>query len=63
MIYYLTFFDQFERSHSLWSPDGHNLAYGSLDKSGATSVMLADTRDPGKSVLVSDGGIGIWSWK
>lgn len=62
MIYYLNFFDQFARSHSLWSPDGRYLAYGSLERSGASNVMLADTRNPGKSVLVSDGAIGIWSW-
>ncbi len=63
MIYYLNFFDQFVRSHSLWSPDGRYLVYGSSDSLGNQSVVLADTRSPGSTTRVASGSLGIWSWK
>jgi TolB protein len=63
MIYYLNFFDQFARSHRLWSPDGHYLVYGAVDLIGQDMVMLADTTKPGTTIPVSEGAIGVWSWK
>jgi hypothetical protein len=63
MIYYLNFFDQFVRSHSLWSPDGRYLVYASIDSLGNQSVVLADTRSPGSTIRVASGSLGIWSWK
>jgi Tol biopolymer transport system component len=63
MIYLLNFFDQFSRSHSLWSPDGRYLVYGALDSAGSPEVMLVDTTTPTASpIKVSSGTIGIWSW-
>jgi hypothetical protein len=64
MGYLLTFFDQFARSHSLWSPDGRYLVYGATE-SDAPRVMMIDTQkgissDP---IIVADGAIGIWSWR
>lgn len=63
MIYYLNFFDQFARSHSLWSPDGNYLVYGAVDSIGQQSVMLVDTRTPRDPIRVAGGSIGIWSWQ
>jgi WD40 repeat protein len=63
MTYLLSFFDQFSRSHSLWSPDGQYLVYGSVDPSNHDSVQLLDTKTPGAPIKVADGSIGIWSWK
>ena len=62
MIYYLNFFDQFARSHSLWSPDGHYLAFAGVDTLGKQSVMILDTRTPSDPIRVGSGSIGIWSW-
>jgi TolB protein len=64
MGYLLTFFDQFARSHSLWSPDGRYLVYGAT-VSDTPRVMMIDTQkglasDP---IKVADGAIGIWSWQ
>lgn len=64
MVYYLQFFDQFSRSHSLWSPDGRYVTYGALDAAGTQNVMILDTQTANASpVKVSSGTIGIWSWK
>lgn len=63
MVYYLNFFDQFSRSHALWSPDGRYLVYGATAADGSPEVLLADTRTPGQTVRVGDGSIGIWSWR
>jgi hypothetical protein len=63
MIYLLNFFDQFARSHRLWSPNGQYLSYGVMDVLGKTSVQLIDTRQPNNPpVKVSGGTLGIWSW-
>lgn len=63
MIYYLRFFDQFSRSHNLWSPDGRYLAYGVLEADGQPAVRLADTRAPGSLSTIPGSTIGIWSWR
>jgi TolB protein len=64
MIYYLQFFDQFSRSHSLWSPDGRYLTYGGVDALGESNVYIIDTlQDNASPTKVAAGSIGIWSWK
>jgi TolB protein len=61
MIYLLTFFDQFARSHSLWSPDGRFIAYGATDDAGKDNVMIVGMT--GNPLKVASGTMGIWSWK
>jgi TolB protein len=64
MIYLLNFFDQFSRSHRLWSPDGRYFAYGAIDSiSGKAQVLLAVVDSPGQTSLVGEGTIGIWRWQ
>jgi TolB protein len=63
MVYYLNFFDQFARSHSLWSPDGRYVAYGAVDQFGTAEVYIADTRKPSQPIRVAEGSLGIWSWR
>ncbi len=63
MIYLLTFFDQFARSHSLWSPDGRYITYGASDEAGKDSVMLVNTVGAAKPFKVASGSMGIWSWR
>ena len=62
MIYYLQFFDQFSRSHSLWSPDGQYFAFGGLDAQNHPAVILFDTHTPGDTKTIPDSTVGIWSW-
>jgi Tol biopolymer transport system component len=63
MIYYLNFFDQFSRSHRLWSPDGQFVVYGDSDPANNDRVMLIDTRVPGQPLVVAPGSLGVWSWR
>jgi Tol biopolymer transport system component len=62
MIYYLQFYDQFSRSHSLWSPDGRYFAYGALSTRNGSSVVLFDMATPGLTKTIPDSTVGIWSW-
>jgi hypothetical protein len=62
MIYYLNFFDQFSRSHSLWSPDGRFVVYAALTDDGKPEVRLAEVGNPGVARTVGAGTIGVWSW-
>ncbi|MBX3063520.1 MAG: hypothetical protein KF726_11125 [Anaerolineae bacterium] len=61
MIYYLNFADQFSRSHSLWSPDGRYLVYGSASN-GTDQVLLVEAIT-GAVTNVAEGTLGVWSWK
>jgi TolB protein len=63
MVYLLNFFDQFARSHSLWSPDGRYLVYGATDTVGQSNVLLLDTTAIGQPIKVAAGGFGVWSWR
>ena len=63
MIYYLNFYDQFARSHRLWSPDSRYLVYGEVLADGGPVVTLLDTQTPSQTpVRIMDGSIGIFSW-
>ncbi len=64
MVYYLSFFDQFARSHRLWSPDSRYLVYGEMLSSGNPAVSLVDVLNPSNApVKIGDGTIGIFSWQ
>lgn len=63
MIYYLNFYDQFSRSHALWSPDSRFLVFGQVLADGSEVVSLLDTTDqtqPAKTIRA--GSLGIFSW-
>jgi TolB protein len=63
MIYYLQFYDQFARSHRLWSPDSRYFVYGEITRYGQTIVSLQDTRVPGAAPqTIMEGGFGVFSW-
>ncbi|WP_162909199.1 TolB family protein [Aggregatilinea lenta] len=63
MLYYLNFYDQFARSHRLWSPDSRYLVYGEVLADGGPVVTLLDTQTPSQTpVKLMDGSIGIFSW-
>lgn len=62
-VYLLNFFDQFARSHQLWSPDGVYISYGAMDSKGKPALYIADIRKPSTPIKVTSGVIGIWSWK
>jgi hypothetical protein len=65
MIYFLRFFDQFTRSHSMWSPDGRFLVYAELladDNLQVVKIVDVTDTDP-RPEVISEGSIGIFSWQ
>ena len=63
MLYYLQFYDQFARSHRLWSPDSRYLVYGETTRDGQMLVSLLDTRTEGSTpVTLMEGTFGVFSW-
>lgn len=65
MVYLLGYFDQFNQSHNLWSPDSRYLVYGEVVdySTSATSVSFVDTlADTPMPVSIMPGEIGIWSY-
>ena len=55
MTYYLNFFDQFARSHRLWSADSRYLVYGERTPSGER-VSLIDVAGDGSATTITEGG-------
>ncbi|MBI5961393.1 MAG: hypothetical protein HY866_21820 [Chloroflexi bacterium] len=63
MIYYLQFYDQFARSHRLWSPDSRYIVYAESTRERYSIVSLQDTRDPGAAPqTIMEGNFGVFSW-
>jgi len=56
---FLTYFDQYERSHRVWSPDSTSLLVPVVDADGGTHIaVLFANGDQAESI---DGLIGFWS--
>lgn len=59
----LPFFDQYQRSATIWSPDSANLVLAAVDQDGVPGIYVASvdaSRPPGK---IAEGSVGFWSWK
>lgn len=63
MIYLLSFYDQFARSHRLWSADSRYLTYAETLDDGSSVVSLLDTTQPGSPPqTIAEGSIAVFSW-
>ncbi len=56
------FFDQYQRSGTLWSPDSTDLALASVDNNGNPIISVVGA-DGGKLKKIADGDLAFWSWK
>jgi TolB protein len=62
MVYMFTYFDQFSRSHQIWSPDSRYIVYSEVLDDTPT-INILDTRlDSTVPVFISEGTLGIWSF-
>lgn len=57
-----SFFDQYQRSATLWSPDSKNLVLAGLDNNGNSNIFVASI-DGSKFQKIADGNLAFWSWK
>ena len=61
---YLPFYDQFERSVTLWSPDSTRLVFAGESMAGDAGVWLHKTPMAGEDAqtfLIGDGAMALWS--
>jgi Tol biopolymer transport system component len=62
--YLVAYFEQFSRSHRVWSPDGSRLVYGEQLSATRPVVQVIDLDEPGSPPrVVAQGVIGIWSFE
>ena len=58
----LPFFDQYQRSGTIWSPDSKNLVLSAIDNNGSPGILVAGI-DGGPLQKIADGDLAFWSWK
>lgn len=63
MVYMFTYFDQFAKSHSLWSPDSRYLVYSEVSDDMDAIISIIDTSVQDTFPLsIAEGYLGIWSY-
>jgi dipeptidyl aminopeptidase/acylaminoacyl peptidase len=58
---YLSFFEQYAQSMSLWAPDGSAFAYAGYNESGEEGIWVQPAQLEREPVLVTDGAFVAWS--
>jgi Tol biopolymer transport system component len=59
----LQFFDQYQRSATLWSPDSKNLVISTLDQDGEYGIYTVDISGQSEANRLASGRLAFWSWK
>lgn len=57
-----SFFDQYQRSGTIWSPDSQNLVLAGVDASGDGAIYVVGS-DGSRFHQVAAGDLAFWSWK
>jgi Tol biopolymer transport system component len=58
----LPYFDQYQRSGTIWSPDSKSLVLSSVEASGNSAIFVVGA-DGSKFQKIADGDLAFWSWK
>lgn len=58
---YLSFFEQYAQSMTLWSPDGSAFAYPGMNEDGEQGIWVQSARPDRAPVLVAEGDFVAWS--
>ncbi len=56
------FFDQYERSGTIWSPDSRELVLAGVDSGGSPSIYVVSA-DGSQIRKIAEGDLAFWSWK
>ena len=59
----LPFFDQYQRSATLWSPDSRHLVFTALSAEGGPGLFIASADGNLKPVRLVAGDSAFWSWR
>lgn len=58
----LPYFDQYQRSNTIWSPDGEQVVYTDGEANGAPGVYVVGRSGQTSPKKVADGSLAFWSW-
>ena len=59
----LPYFDQYNQSVTIWSPDNNNLVLSFLDAEGTPGIAIAAASGQMQPRLLTNGYVAYWSWK
>ena len=59
----LPFFDQYQRSATVWSPDSNNLVISALDQDGEHGIYAIEISGNSEVRRIASGRLAFWSWK
>jgi TolB protein len=59
----LPFFDQYQRSTTIWSPDSNNLVISAFDQDGEQGIYAIDAAGNSEARQLASGSLAFWSWK
>jgi TolB protein len=59
----LPFYDQYQRSATIWSPDSKNLVISALDQDGVHAIYAIEISENSEARRLASGRLAFWSWK
>ena len=60
----LPYFDQYQQSNTIWSPDGQKLVLSFIDQNGNSGIAVVNlSGQQPDTKLIGDGVLAFWSWK
>jgi len=59
----LPYFDQYQQSNTIWSPDNNNLVLDFIDQSGKPGIAVVAASGQLEPRIIAEGLLAFWSWK
>jgi hypothetical protein len=59
----IPYFDQYQRSATIWSPDSRNIVISANDSDGNDGIYVVEVDGNLEPRLLTDGSLAFWSWK
>ncbi len=59
----LPFFDQYQRSATIWSPDGSNIVLPAMRADGTPGIFIVPVSGQLGERFIEDGTLAFWSWQ
>jgi Tol biopolymer transport system component len=59
----LPYFDQYQQSNTIWSPDNNNLVLSFLDQDGKPGIAVVAASGQLQPRMLAQGYLAFWSWK
>ena len=59
----LPYFDQYQQSNTIWSPDNNNLVLDFIDQNGKPGIAVVAASGQLEPRIIAEGLLAFWSWK